>query len=93
MSSIDSLGFHSIVIAGPERDDYLTPFIERMQEAAKGRGISLDEPSAALDASRDVIIDHAAQGAEWDIMGNVLYVAYPGASLDIVREEESWSLR
>lgn len=93
MSSIDSLGFHSIVIAGPERDDYLTPFIERMKEAAKGRGISLDEPSDALDASRDVIIDHAAQGADWDIMGNVLYVAYPGASLDIVREEESWSLR
>ena len=93
MSSIDSLGFHSIVIAGPERDDYLTPFIERMKEAAKERGISLDEPSGALDASRDVIIDDAAQGADWDIMGNVLYVAYPGASLDIVREEESWSLR
>ena len=93
MSSIDSLGFHSIVIAGPERDDYLTPFIERMQKTAKERGISLDEPSNALDASRDVIIDHAAQGADWDIMGDVLYVAYPGASLDIVREEESWSLR
>lgn len=49
-------------------------FFAAMNAAALDRGIKPNEPSDALDMSRDVILDDAAQklGVQWEIVENTI---------------------
>lgn len=61
----------------------ITAFLKSVNEAALDRGIKPNEPSDALDMSRDVILTEAAQkhDAEWDIVGDTLRVWPSGVTV------------
>lgn len=77
MSTVkDVWGFSTMEIAKPDTDttDRIAEFCTAMNAAALDRGIKPNVPSDALDLSRDICLDEAAQslGLEWEIVGDTL---------------------
>lgn len=78
----DVWGFGKIIAAGADSTvDYLARVQLAMAAGARDRGISPAEPSDALDASRNIILDEYL-GGEWQIVAGTLYVAYDGFPLE-----------
>lgn len=87
-SAVDILGFASIVVAGMDAGhDYPKLVLAGINSAAEDLSITLDEPSDALDMSRDLILDEAVgRDGQWEIHEEVLYVGFGGLSPKQVRE-------
>ncbi|MEB3023051.1 MULTISPECIES: hypothetical protein [Mycolicibacter] len=85
----DVWGFGKIVAAGADPNgDYVARVQKAMAAGAADRGISPSEPSDALDASRNIILDEFL-GGEWQIDSGTLYVAYDGFPLQTLITEHA----
>lgn len=81
MSTIEEVwGFSEIVAVNVEVSD----FCKAMNAAAESRNIAPNVPSDALDLSRDIMLDEAAQSlrSEWEVVGNTIRVWPNGVTLD-----------
>jgi hypothetical protein len=74
-------GFTKMELASNDRD--MQFFFDRMNAAARDRGIDPGRESDALDASRDVILSDAIHGAgyDWEIVGDTIRVWPQGVSI------------
>lgn len=81
MSTVQEVwGFSDILAVNVEVSD----FCKAMNAAAVSRNIAPNVPSDALDLSRDIMLDEAAQslGAECEIVDTTLRVWPKGVTLD-----------
>lgn len=61
----------------------INEFFKHVNDAAKDRGIDAHVPSDALDMSRDIILDEAAQklGLEWEIVDDTIRLWPAGVTI------------
>lgn len=81
MSTVkDAWGFSESLAVNADVNE----FFKAANAAALDRGIKPNEPSDALDLSRDVILDEAAQrlGLEWEIVEDTIRLWPRGLTLD-----------
>lgn len=87
----EAWGFSTLTTATPDGsfEDVSSRFCKALGEAAKSRGIATHIPSDALDMSRDVMLDEAAQsiGMQWQIVGDTLRLWPVGVTIEWPADE------